>query len=62
MAKVLSGLHAARRVTMQGALSTVAGNGEEVYADGKGAAARFNGPTAVVVDKEGTIMVADSDN
>ena len=39
---------------MEGAVSTVAGNGEAGYADGEGAAARLNCP-AVVVDKEGTI-------
>ena len=46
--------NAVRRVTMEGAVSTVAGNGEAGYADGEGAAARLNCP-AVVVDKEGTI-------
>jgi hypothetical protein len=56
------GNHAVRRVTMAGAVSTVAGNGQQGYADGEGAAARFNYPTAVVVDKEGTIVVADMDN
>jgi sugar lactone lactonase YvrE len=54
--------HAVRRVTMAGAVSTVAGNGQKGYADGEGAAARFNRPSAVVVDKEGTIVVADTDN
>jgi DNA-binding beta-propeller fold protein YncE len=56
------GNHAVRRVTMPGAVSTVAGNGHQGYADGEGAAARFNRPTAVVVDKEGTIVVADTCN
>jgi len=56
------GNNAVRRVTMEGAVSTVAGNGEAGYADGEGAAARFNCPTAVVVDKEGTILVADRNN
>ena len=56
------GNHAVRRVTMAGAVSTVAGNGQEGYADGEGAAARFNWPCAVVVDKEGTIVVADKNN
>jgi sugar lactone lactonase YvrE len=54
--------HAVRRVTMEGAVSTVAGNGEAGYADGEGAAARFNGPRDVVVDKEGTMLVADMHN
>ena len=40
----------------------MAGNGEAGHADGEGAAARFNDPTVVVVDKEGTIVVADRDN
>jgi hypothetical protein len=52
--------NAARRV--EGAVSTVAGNGEAGYADGEGAAARVKCPTAVVVDKEGTILVTDSGN
>jgi sugar lactone lactonase YvrE len=56
------GNHAVRRVTMEGEVSTVAGNGEAGYEDGEGAAARFNGPTDVVVDREGTIVVADCDN
>ena len=54
--------HAVRRVTMAGAVSTVAGNGEAGFADGEGAAARFNDPADVVVDKEGTIVVADRGN
>jgi DNA-binding beta-propeller fold protein YncE len=54
--------HAVRRVTMAGAVSTVAGNGEKGYADGEGATARFNQPADVVVDGHGTIVVADRDN
>jgi hypothetical protein len=34
--------HAVQRVTMAGAVSTVAGNREKGYADGVGAAAHFN--------------------
>ena len=56
------GNHAVRRVTMEGDVSTVAGNGEAGYADGEGTAARFSSPADVVVDKEGTIVVADRDN
>jgi sugar lactone lactonase YvrE len=56
------GNNAVRRVTMEGKVSTVAGNVEAGYADGEGAAARFHRPTSVVVDKEGTIVVADCDN
>jgi hypothetical protein len=56
------GNNTVRRVTMAGAVSTVAGNGVAGYADREGAAARFNHPTDVVVDKEGTIVVADRAN
>jgi DNA-binding beta-propeller fold protein YncE len=56
------GNNAVRRVTMEGEVSTLAGNGEEGYADGEGAAARFNGPRDVVVDREGTIVVVDMHN
>ena len=56
------GNHAVRRVTMAGAVSTVAGNGQKGFADGEGAAARFHYPRDVVADKEGTIVVADMDN
>ena len=42
--------------------TTVAGNGVQGYADGAGAAARFNFPVDIVVDGEGTIVVSDRDN
>lgn len=57
-----SGNHAVRRVTMEGVVSTVAGSGESGYADGEGAAARFNTPTDVAVDGHGAIVVADKMN
>jgi sugar lactone lactonase YvrE len=57
-----SGNNAIRRVTMAGAVSTVAGNGEAGFADGAGAGARFDWPTDVVVDGEGAIVVADKNN
>jgi DNA-binding beta-propeller fold protein YncE len=53
------GNNAIRRVTMAGAVSTVAGNGEKGFADGAGATARFNSPEDLVVDGEGVIVVAD---
>jgi hypothetical protein len=56
------GNNAIRRVAMDGTVSTVAGNGKEGFADGAGREARFRGPCAVVVDMEGTIVVADSGN
>jgi len=54
--------HALRKVTLSGAVSTLAGNGEEGFADGVGAAARFNEPRGIVVDAQGAIFVADSEN
>ena len=41
------GNHAVRRVTMEGDVSTVAGNGEAGYAEGEGTAARFSSPAVV---------------
>ena len=51
--------HALRRVTLRGTVSTLAGNGQEGFADGVGAAARFNRPRGIVVDSQGAIFVAD---
>ena len=45
-----------RRVTIAGAVNTVAGNGEAGFADGAGAAARLNWPYDLVVDGEGVIV------
>jgi len=54
--------HALRKVTPSGAVSTLAGNGQAGFADGVGAAARFNEPWGIVVDSQGAIFVADSQN
>ena len=42
--------------------TTVAVNGVKGFADGVAAAARFNGPTEMVVTGKGTIVVADKEN
>jgi sugar lactone lactonase YvrE len=57
-----TGNGAIRLVTMGGAVSTVAGNGENGFADGEGAAARFNQPIGIVIDGKGAIVVADKNN
>ena len=54
--------HSVRRVSPQGHVSTVAGNGKEGFADGVGDAARFSSPRAIEVDSEGLIYVADPFN
>ncbi len=43
-------------------MRTLAGNREAGFAKGQGAAACFNDPTDVVVDREGTIVVVDRAN
>ncbi len=58
-----TGNHAIRKVTPQGQVSTVAGNGQPGWRDGPGAQAQFNGPMGVAVDEAtGKLYVADSYN
>ena len=57
-----TGNHAIRKVTPAGAVTTVAGNGQPGYRDGKGRAALFNGPVGVAVDRAGNVFVADTYN
>ena len=56
------GNHSVRRVSPHGQVTTVAGNGKEGFADGVGAAARFNWPYGIEVDRQGLIYVADCCN
>ena len=53
-----------RKVALDGQVSTVAGDpeGNCGYADGEGAHALFQSPTAVTLDGEGNTLVADMDN
>jgi len=57
-----TGNHAIRRITPQGAVSTLAGDGTPGFADGPGAQARFDGPTGVAVGADGRVYVADTYN
>jgi hypothetical protein len=57
-----SGNNAIRLVTMAGDVSTVVGNGKKGFADGAAADARFNEPSDIVVDGEGSIVIADRGN
>jgi hypothetical protein len=56
------GNHAIRVAVPTGDIRTLAGNGKDGKADGVGAAASFNQPIAVAVDKAGNLYVADRDN
>nr|MDQ5839002.1 hypothetical protein [Acidobacteriota bacterium] len=50
-----------RKITTRGEVSTLAGGGEG-FADGAGAAASFNTPSALASDGEGNLYVADTGN
>jgi len=54
--------HALRKVTLNGAVSTLAGTVEAGFADGVGPAARFDYPCGIVVNAEGVIFVTDKKN
>jgi RHS repeat-associated protein len=57
-----AGNHSIRKIVADGTVTTVAGNGTTGFADGSGAAARFNNPQGVAVDANGIVYVADSGN
>lgn len=57
-----TGNNAIRRITPDGQVSTVAGDGIAGYRDGPGHQARFNGPIGVAVDRTGRLIVADTYN
>jgi DNA-binding beta-propeller fold protein YncE len=54
--------HAIRRVDPDGTVSTLAGNGQSGFADGKPSEARFNNPTGLAVGPDGTVYVSDRNN
>jgi sugar lactone lactonase YvrE len=51
-----------RKISQQGNVETLAGEGTAGYADGNGNVARFNYPVGVIVDSFGTVFVGDKDN
>lgn len=58
----VSDAHRIRRIAPGGLVSTLAGSGEAGFADGPGAAARFDTPSALAIDAAGTLYVADTGN
>ncbi len=56
------GNHRIRSISSDGIVSTIAGSGDEGFADGASATAKFDNPTGVAVDAGGNIIVTDSNN
>lgn len=54
--------HAIRKLTPEGELSTLAGDGTPGMANGKGTAARFNEPMGLVLGPDQQLYVADGQN
>jgi len=54
--------HAIRRVTPDGIVTTIAGDGRPSYVDGTGRAATFSGPVGIAIDAVGNLFVADAGN
>lgn len=52
--------HRVRKITRAGKVSTFAGAGTPGSVDGKGTAASFNRPSAIAIDANGTLYVAES--
>ncbi|WP_314304205.1 hypothetical protein [Brevibacillus parabrevis] len=57
-----TGNHVIRKITTQGTVTTLAGDGVQGYQDGTGKAARFYSPGDLAVAADGTIYVADTLN
>ena len=57
-----TGNNAVRRITRDGIVTTLAGDGTAGLQDGQGREARFNGPLGIAVDASGRVFVADTYN
>lgn len=54
--------HSIRKITAAGSVTTLAGNGQSGFLNGKGEAARFHFPTALAIQKNGDLYLADTFN
>src|SRR6266545_2777598 len=57
-----TGNYCIRKITPDGVVSTLAGNGRNGRADGVGAAARFSQPRGLDLAPDGSLLVADTGN
>jgi DNA-binding beta-propeller fold protein YncE len=57
-----TGNHAVRRISLDGTVTTVAGNGACGFTDGEGTVAQLCSPQGITVAPSGDIVVADSSN
>jgi sugar lactone lactonase YvrE len=57
-----TGNNRVRRVTPEGVVTTLAGDGAPGFRDGAAAQAQFDAPIGVAVDKDGAVYVADTYN